>query len=75
MNYGVNCELWGGSAWSQTLHTRGKLSAQKPGDLRRAQREDALPHELKEGELVGFSPSSAAIDFEAQSDTELIAGF
>jgi hypothetical protein len=49
---------------SCTLTANSQCSAQKPGDLRRAQREDALPNELKEGELVGFRPSSAAIDFE-----------
>ena len=33
-----------------------------------------VPDELKPGELVAFKPSSAAIDFEAQSDAEFVLG-
>jgi redox-sensitive bicupin YhaK (pirin superfamily) len=33
-----------------------------------------VPDELQQGELVAFSPSSAAIEFEAQSDAELVLG-
>jgi redox-sensitive bicupin YhaK (pirin superfamily) len=33
-----------------------------------------VPEELQQGELVTFKPSSAAIEFEAQSDTEFILG-
>jgi redox-sensitive bicupin YhaK (pirin superfamily) len=32
------------------------------------------PDELRQGELVAFTPSSAAIDFEAQSDAEFVLG-
>jgi len=33
-----------------------------------------VPDELQQGELVAFTSSSAAIEFEAQSDTELVLG-
>ncbi|HTA41281.1 MAG TPA: pirin family protein [Bryobacteraceae bacterium] len=33
-----------------------------------------VPDELQQGELVAFRPSSAAIEFEAQSDTEFVLG-
>jgi redox-sensitive bicupin YhaK (pirin superfamily) len=33
-----------------------------------------VPDELQEGELVAFRPSSAAIEFEAQSDAEFVLG-
>jgi hypothetical protein len=33
-----------------------------------------VPEELQQGELVAFRPSSAAIEFEAQSDTEFVLG-
>lgn len=33
-----------------------------------------VPDELQQGELVAFSPSSAAIEFEAQSDAEFVLG-
>jgi hypothetical protein len=33
-----------------------------------------VPDELQQGELVAFGPSSAAIEFEAQSDTEFVLG-
>jgi hypothetical protein len=33
-----------------------------------------VPDELQQGELVAFSPSSVAIEFEAQSDAELVLG-
>jgi redox-sensitive bicupin YhaK (pirin superfamily) len=33
-----------------------------------------VPDELQQGELVAFRPSSAAIEFEAQSDAEFIVG-
>ena len=33
-----------------------------------------VPDELQQGELVAFRPSSAAIEFEAQSDTEFVVG-
>jgi hypothetical protein len=33
-----------------------------------------VPDELQQGELVAFSPSSAAIDFEAQFDAEFVLG-
>jgi len=33
-----------------------------------------VPDELQQGELVVFRPSSAAIDFEAQSDAEFVLG-
>ena len=33
-----------------------------------------VPEELQQGELVAFTPSSAAIDFEAQSDAEFVLG-
>src|SRR5437868_13706389 len=33
-----------------------------------------IPDELQQGELVAFSPSSAAIAFEAQSDAEFVLG-
>jgi redox-sensitive bicupin YhaK (pirin superfamily) len=33
-----------------------------------------VPDELQQGELVTFSPSSAAIEFEAQFDAELVLG-
>src|SRR6267142_1677834 len=33
-----------------------------------------VPDELEQGELVAFSPSSAAIEFEAPSDAELVLG-
>ena len=33
-----------------------------------------VPDELQQGELVAFSPSSAAIEFEAQFDAELVLG-
>ena len=33
-----------------------------------------VPHELQQGDLVAFRPSSAAIEFEAQSDAEFAIG-
>jgi redox-sensitive bicupin YhaK (pirin superfamily) len=33
-----------------------------------------VPDELPQGELVAFSPSSAAIEFEAQFDAEFVLG-
>jgi len=33
-----------------------------------------VPDELQQGELVAFAPSSAVIEFEAQSDTEFVLG-
>jgi len=33
-----------------------------------------VPEELRQGELVAFKPSSAAIEFEAQSDAEFVLG-
>ena len=33
-----------------------------------------VPDELQQGELVAFRPSSATIEFEAQSDAELVLG-
>ena len=33
-----------------------------------------VPDELRQGELVAFKPSSAAIEFEAQSDAEFVVG-
>ncbi|HTF65125.1 MAG TPA: pirin family protein [Edaphobacter sp.] len=33
-----------------------------------------VPDELQQGELVAFRPSSAAIEFEAQSDAEFVVG-
>jgi redox-sensitive bicupin YhaK (pirin superfamily) len=33
-----------------------------------------VPDKLQQGELVAFSPSSAAIEFEAQFDAELVLG-
>jgi redox-sensitive bicupin YhaK (pirin superfamily) len=33
-----------------------------------------VPDELRQGELVAFNPSSAAIEFEAQSDAEFVLG-
>ena len=33
-----------------------------------------VPDELQQGELVVFRPSSAAIEFEAQSDAEFVLG-
>jgi redox-sensitive bicupin YhaK (pirin superfamily) len=33
-----------------------------------------VPDELQEGELVAFRPSSAAIEFEAESDAEFVLG-
>ena len=33
-----------------------------------------VPDELQQGELVAFTPSSAAIEFEAQSDAEFVLG-
>jgi redox-sensitive bicupin YhaK (pirin superfamily) len=33
-----------------------------------------VPDELRQGELVAFRPSSAAIEFEAQSDVEFVLG-
>ena len=33
-----------------------------------------VPDELRQGELVAFRPSSAAIEFEAQSDAEFVLG-
>ena len=33
-----------------------------------------VPDELRQGELVAFSPSSAAIEFEAQFDAEFVLG-
>jgi redox-sensitive bicupin YhaK (pirin superfamily) len=33
-----------------------------------------VPDELRQGELVAFTPSSAAIEFEAQSDAEFVLG-
>jgi len=33
-----------------------------------------VPDELQQGELVAFSPSSAAIEFEAQFDAEFVLG-
>jgi hypothetical protein len=33
-----------------------------------------VPDELQRGELVAFRPSSAAIEFEAQSDAEFVLG-
>jgi redox-sensitive bicupin YhaK (pirin superfamily) len=33
-----------------------------------------VPGELQQGELVAFTPSSAAIEFEAQSDAEFVLG-
>ena len=33
-----------------------------------------VPEELREGELVAFDPSNAAIEFEAQSDAEFVLG-
>src|ERR1700722_8542511 len=33
-----------------------------------------VPDELQQGELVAFRPSSAAIEFEAQSDAEFVLG-
>ena len=33
-----------------------------------------VPHELQQGDLVAFRPSSAAIEFEAQSDAEFARG-
>src|SRR6267142_7075278 len=34
----------------------------------------AVPDELRQGELVAFRPSSAVIEFEAQSDAEFVLG-
>jgi hypothetical protein len=33
-----------------------------------------VPDELQQGELVAFRPSSAPIEFEAQSDAEFVLG-
>jgi hypothetical protein len=33
-----------------------------------------VPDELQQGELVAFRPSSAVIEFEAQSDAEFVLG-
>jgi redox-sensitive bicupin YhaK (pirin superfamily) len=33
-----------------------------------------VPDELRQGELVAFSPSGAAIEFEAQADAEFVVG-
>jgi hypothetical protein len=33
-----------------------------------------VPDELQQGELVAFTPSNAAIEFEAQSDAEFVLG-
>src|SRR5258708_22651747 len=33
-----------------------------------------VPDELRQGELVAFTPSSTAIEFEAQSDAEFVVG-
>jgi hypothetical protein len=33
-----------------------------------------VPDELQQGELVAFKPSSAAIEFKAQSDAEFVLG-
>ena len=33
-----------------------------------------VPDELRQGELVAFRPSSAAIEFEAHSDAEFVVG-
>src|SRR5260370_16075500 len=33
-----------------------------------------VPEELQQGELVAFTPSSAAIEFEAQSEAEFVLG-
>jgi redox-sensitive bicupin YhaK (pirin superfamily) len=33
-----------------------------------------VPDELQQGELVAFTPSSAAIEFEAQADAEFVVG-
>jgi redox-sensitive bicupin YhaK (pirin superfamily) len=33
-----------------------------------------VPDELQQGELLAFRPSSAAIEFEAQSDAEFVLG-
>jgi redox-sensitive bicupin YhaK (pirin superfamily) len=33
-----------------------------------------VPDELRQGELVAFTPSNAVIDFEAQSDAEFVLG-
>jgi len=33
-----------------------------------------VPDELQQGELVAFRPSSAAMEFEAQSDAEFVLG-
>jgi hypothetical protein len=33
-----------------------------------------VPDELQQGELVAFRPSSAAIEFEAESDAEFVLG-
>jgi hypothetical protein len=33
-----------------------------------------VPDELRQGELVALKPSSAAIDFEAQSDAQFVLG-
>jgi redox-sensitive bicupin YhaK (pirin superfamily) len=33
-----------------------------------------VPDEVRQGELVAFTPSSAAIEFEAQSDAEFVLG-
>jgi len=48
-----------------------------PGDLgdeRAAFVSVRAPDELQQGELVAFVPSSAAIEFEAQSDAEFVVG-
>jgi hypothetical protein len=33
-----------------------------------------VPDELRQGELVAFRPSTAAIEFEAESDAEFVLG-
>ena len=33
-----------------------------------------VPDQLQQGDLVAFSPSSAALEFEAQSDAEFVLG-
>jgi hypothetical protein len=33
-----------------------------------------VPDEIREGELVAFDPSNAAIEFEARTDAEFVLG-
>jgi hypothetical protein len=73
MNHGVNWETCAVPRCRRPC-TRREAFCTDAGRSPRCPARRRSAHELKQGELVAFRPSSAAIDFEAQSDTEFVLG-